>query len=675
MRNGLAYQVTSAVSRLPFAALLSLLLALGMLPAVLLGQLFVEQSLEDVRFTQREVDGLDYLRPIWMSYTAASQPRSAREVSRANIALLTQKAEIYDRSFGTAGQSAVLVDSLQATMLRSAASPAAAFSGQLMTAVGDQSNLILDPDLDTYYLMDIVLLKLRDVADAMRGRADADDMTAAFARRDLQIAVAAVEQSAVRAMNANRDGLIAKGALPGAVKKLASATQADLARSGAQTMATLATARDAVWEVAANDLNRLLRARIDRLSLRLQLNLGLSAAAVVVVLLLAVLLIGALSAGLSGITHRLQSMSDGDYASPVPGVEFGNEIGIIARALQAFVSLSKERVVMEAALAAQQEESQRKLEHTVRQVNGENTRLVAQLVEQQRASQEMERRAVASLAGDLENHVSGLVTAARDAAARLDDAALLMTKDTATTQHQSELASAAAGEIRDAVNSVAPSIVAIAMQLKALRHRSDEGCAMADSAIERVDAANARIADFEAAADRIDAIQSWIANVASQTNLLALNASIEAARVGEAGRGFMVVADEVKALANSTRQATRDIASQITDMRSTNGAVVAAFQNVTDAIAHLSDVSRAISSGIASEAERVVTVEHAITHASATVKRLSESVAEADSAAAKASGSSLEIAGAFGDVVGKLTTLDRAFGDFTAGMRRAQAGA
>ncbi len=76
-----------------------------------------------------------------------------------------------------------------------------------------------------------------------------------------------------------------------------------------------------------------------------------------------------------------------------------------------------------------------------------------------------------------------------------------------------------------------------------------------------------RVSGLESASSKVDGVTVMINNLAEQTNLLALNAAIEAARAGEAGRGFSVVADEVRALAEKTVQATSDINAIVSDMK------------------------------------------------------------------------------------------------------------
>jgi methyl-accepting chemotaxis protein len=94
---------------------------------------------------------------------------------------------------------------------------------------------------------------------------------------------------------------------------------------------------------------------------------------------------------------------------------------------------------------------------------------------------------------------------------------------------------------------------------------------------ETVTGASGRIRALEARIGQVSTIANVIKEIASQTNLLALNAAIEAARAGEQGRGFAVVADEVRKLAERTSSATTEIEQMIVGIHSDTGSAVAAM--------------------------------------------------------------------------------------------------
>ncbi|CAM3518815.1 Methyl-accepting chemotaxis protein PctC [Vibrio aerogenes CECT 7868] len=105
----------------------------------------------------------------------------------------------------------------------------------------------------------------------------------------------------------------------------------------------------------------------------------------------------------------------------------------------------------------------------------------------------------------------------------------------------------------------------------------DEGKAKVISLVDEVDTTASSLLAMSEETKGINEILNVIGGIAEQTNLLALNAAIEAARAGEQGRGFAVVADEVRALASRTQASTEEIEQALTHLQSRNAQVVDAM--------------------------------------------------------------------------------------------------
>src|SRR5690349_19335816 len=146
-----------------------------------------------------------------------------------------------------------------------------------------------------------------------------------------------------------------------------------------------------------------------------------------------------------------------------------------------------------------------------------------------------------------------------------------------------------------------------------------------ESAVRKADEAVAGSMALTEAAEKIGSIISLIERIASQTNLLALNATIEAARAGEAGRGFSVVAVEVKELAHQTAAATQEVVTQVSAVQSKTDSVVNAIQGIVASMKEIQSFSSQAAFSVSHQDEASHAISESVTGA-ATISKLASKV-------------------------------------------------
>ena len=281
---------------------------------------------------------------------------------------------------------------------------------------------------------------------------------------------------------------------------------------------------------------------------------------------------------LGALTGVISKLAGGDTAVSVPFTERRDEVGAIAQAVQVFKSAAIEKLCIEAEAAADRRTTETERQHQ----------------EGLRASAAAEQaRVVEALASGLENLSDGNLLFRLDEAftpdyeklrhdfngtvAKLHDTMGMVAANTAAIRSGTLEISTAADDLSRRTEQQAASLEETAAALdqitatvrktaeNAIHARSVVSTAKGDAEQSSVVVSRAveAMVGIETSSNQIGQIISVIDEIAFQTNLLALNAGVEAARAGEAGRGFAVVASEVRALAQRSAEAAREIKALI----------------------------------------------------------------------------------------------------------------
>ncbi|KKJ76948.1 hypothetical protein WH95_10960 [Kiloniella litopenaei] len=317
---------------------------------------------------------------------------------------------------------------------------------------------------------------------------------------------------------------------------------------------------------------------------------------------------------ITAITSVMTRLADGDLSITVPAVQWKNEIGQMARAVLVFKENAQKIREMESRQKEREEQAERERKNLINQ-----------------------------LADDFESQVGSTIREVSNAATGMEASAQLLSTTAENTSQQATSVAAASDEAASNVQTVAAAAEELSASEREINRQVGRSSEVVAGAVKKADGAHETVGTLVSSVDEIGKVIELITGIAEQTNLLALNATIEAARAGEAGKGFAVVASEVKNLANQTAKATEEISGQISNVQSVTEDAAKALEAIGNSIREVNEIGEAISTAVEEQGAATQEIARNVEQASAGTREVSSNIQHVRQAAADTGETAKEI--------------------------------
>jgi methyl-accepting chemotaxis protein len=358
---------------------------------------------------------------------------------------------------------------------------------------------------------------------------------------------------------------------------------------------------------------------------------------------LALLLGKGISRPMTAMCKAMRELAGGKFDVVLPGLGRQDELGEMASAVEEF----KVQAVAKAERDAAAQDAQNK------------------------ASSAMRRAELIRFADDFETAVGAIVSNVSASAVQLESAAGVLTRTAETTQSLSSQVAGASEEASSNMQSVAAATEELSTSVDEIGRRVRESNRIAEAAVLQAQQTDGRIGKLSRAAQQIGDVVKLITAIAEQTNLLALNATIEAARAGEAGRGFAVVASEVKSLASQTAKATDEISSHISGMQGATQESVAAIKEIGGTIAQVSNIASTIASAVEQQSSATQEIARSVQNVAQSTQEVAANIMQVNRGATETGSASEDVLNSARTLSIESTRLREELNRFMANIRAA----
>jgi ABC-type transporter Mla subunit MlaD len=263
---------------------------------------------------------------------------------------------------------------------------------------------------------------------------------------------------------------------------------------------------------------------------------------------------------------------------------------------------------------------------------------------------EQRGRRVDALLKAFEGKAGALVGVVAAAATELRATAETLSDTTDKTTQQVSSVAAAVEQASVNVQTVAAAAEELSSSIAEITRQVAQSSTIAGKAVDDARRTDAIVKTLANGAQKIGDVVGLISSIAGQTNLLALNATIEAARAGDAGKGFSVVASEVKNLAAQTAKATGEISKQVVEIQTATGEAVKAIGSIAETIEELSRIASTIAGAVEEQGSATQEIARNIQEAASGTQHVSANVVGVSQGAKETGAAATQVLAAAGEL-------------------------
>ncbi|TGM23515.1 methyl-accepting chemotaxis protein [Leptospira selangorensis] len=584
--------------------------------------LYIQTQSKDIEFADKEQKGIEMIKPVYFAFKVALPkfkigneniddlkpmieeaksailkseilPKDSKEIQKWNTYLS------YER-FDEESARNFLVD-----------------TQELAIKIGDHSNLILDPKLESYYQMDIILFQIPTlwkhvgqlkelIRDEYLGENRNSKTFSNLSYTKSIISINAIETICVNITNSYQKTLDNAADYAEMIQKnigqSSSACNAYVGelRKALITNKSKPNSSDELFNIIHKGtflgseiqnfsiviLENLIEDRLSEQKFHRLINIIILFSALVASVYLIFLIFKSINQPLKSVLMKIDELSSGnaDLTKQLPSFG-GNEIGQISASINRFLNQLHDIIVQ--------------LKKSVNQVEG--------------ISDQLKHDAL-----NTSNHASGLASTSEESAASLEELSSSFEVMFASIANETKNINKIGIEIQ----KIETSISNVEVELRHLSADSVTSTKLADSGNVSIQMTDKAMEDIRLVTKEISGIVNLITEISEQTNLLALNASIEAARAGDAGKGFAVVAEEISKLAAKTKSSVKNIMLLITKSHSAVNSGVEHVQQTVKALNEIVGQSNRIQMGIEQLKSEISIQSNSLINVSNEVKEL-----------------------------------------------------